>query len=94
MVGSALLRRLAADDSLELLTRKHSDLDLTRQSEVEGFFADEAIDQVILAAAKVGGILANQSYPAEFIRENLQIQTNVIHAAHLADVKQSISVIN
>lgn len=88
MVGSALLRRLAADESLELLTRKHGDLDLTRQSEVEGFFVDEAIDQVILAAAKVGGILANQSYPAEFICENLQIQTNVIHAAHLAGVKR------
>jgi len=88
MVGSALLRRLAADESLELLTRKHGDLDLTRQSEVEGFFVDEAIDQVILAAAKVGGILANHSYPAEFICENLQIQTNVIHAAHLAGVKR------
>jgi len=88
MVGSALLRRLAADESLELLTRKHGDLDLTRQSEVEGFFVDEAIDQVILAAAKVGGILANPSYPAEFICENLQIQTNVIHAAHLAGVKR------
>jgi nucleoside-diphosphate-sugar epimerase len=61
-------------------------LDLTRQEEVEAFFADESIDRVFLAAAKVGGIKANKEAPADFIRENLQIQTNVIHAAHTAGV--------
>jgi GDP-L-fucose synthase len=88
MVGSALVRQLSADDSVDLLTRERRELDLTRQSEVEQFFADQAIDHVFLAAAKVGGILANNDYPADFIRENLQIQTHVIHAAHLAGVKR------
>jgi len=88
MVGSALVRQLATDSSVDLLTRKRHELDLSRQSEVEQFFADETIDHVFLAAAKVGGILANNNYPADFIRENLQIQTHVIHAAHLAGVKR------
>ncbi len=88
MVGSALMQRLAADDRFELVTREHAELDLTRQSEVEEFFADERIDRVFLAAAKVGGILANDTFPADFIRENLQIQTHVIHAAHLAGIKR------
>ena len=86
MVGSALLRRLASMPGIELLTRERSELDLTRQSQVEEFFASEEIDQVYLAAAKVGGILANNDFPADFIRENLQIQTNVIDAAHRADI--------
>jgi len=88
MVGSALVRQLSADNSVDLLTRERRELDLTRQSEVEQFFADQAIDHVFLAAARVGGILANNDYPADFIRENLQIQTHVIHAAHLAGVKR------
>jgi len=88
MVGSALMRCLARDRRLEVLTREREDLDLTRQSEVERFFGAVAVDHVYLAAAKVGGILSNSSWPADFIRENLQIQTNVIHAAHLAGVKR------
>ena len=88
MVGSALMRRLAMDDSVDLLTRERRELDLTRQSAVERFFASAAVDYVFLAAAKVGGILANDRYPADFIRENLQIQTNVIHAAHQAGVRR------
>ena len=88
MVGSALLRCLQSDESVELVTRDRSALDLTRQSEVEQFFAEQAIDHVYLAAARVGGILANRDFPADFIRENLQIQTNVIHAAHTAGVRR------
>jgi GDP-L-fucose synthase len=88
MVGSALVRRLEAAGNIDLLTRERRELDLTRQAEVEQFFADEAVDHVYLAAAKVGGILANDSFPADFIRENLQIQTHVIHASHMAGVKR------
>ncbi len=88
MVGSALMRRLSHENNLELLTRDRSGLDLTRQTAVEQFFAEEAIDWVFLAAARVGGILANRDYPADFIRDNLQIQTNVIDAAHRAGVKR------
>ena len=86
MVGSALVRRLSADSRVELITRDRAQLDLGRQSEVEAFFADHAVDQVYLAAAKVGGILANRDFPADFIRENLLIQGNVIHAAHRSGV--------
>jgi len=81
MVGSAMLRHLEVKGESRLLTRSRAELDLSRQSEVESFFADEKIDQVYLAAARVGGIKANNEFPADFIRENLQIQTNVIHAA-------------
>jgi len=88
MVGSALMRRLARDREFELLTCDRCELDLTRQSQVEQFFSGQAVDHVYLAAAKVGGILANNDYPADFIRDNLQIQTNVIHAAHLCGVKR------
>jgi len=88
MVGSALLRRLEHEPECSLITRSHGELDLSRQSETEQFFADESVDQVYLAAAKVGGILANRDHPAEFIRENLQIQTNVIHAAHKTGVRR------
>jgi GDP-L-fucose synthase len=88
MVGSALVRRLSQAPDVELLMRSRAELDLSRQTEVEQFFADEAIDQVYLAAARVGGILANRDYPADFIRENLQIQTNIIHGAHQAGVKR------
>lgn len=88
MVGSALLRNLQGSGDQQLVTRSRNELDLTRQQEVESFFADEQIDQVYLAAARVGGIKANNEQPADFIRENLQIQTNVIHAAHQAGVSR------
>jgi len=86
MVGSALVRALAGRDGSELLVRSRAELDLTRQSEVEAFFADEKIERVYLAAARVGGIKANNEQPADFIRENLQVQTNVIDAAFHAGV--------
>jgi GDP-L-fucose synthase len=88
MVGSALVRKLSADPDKRLVTRSRAELDLTRQSEVESFFADEKIDEVYLAAARVGGIKANSDFPADFIRENLQIQTNVIHSAYRAGVSR------
>lgn len=86
MVGSAIVRRLASQGYRNILTRTHAELDLKRQSEVEAFFAAEKIDQVYLAAAKVGGIHANNTYPAEFIYENLMIECNLIHAAHVAGI--------
>jgi GDP-L-fucose synthase len=86
MVGSALVRRLQRRDDVELVLRTRSELDLLRQSEVEEFFRGAGIDQVYLAAAKVGGIRANDAFPAEFIRENLAIQCNVVHAAHATGV--------
>ncbi|MDO9566633.1 MAG: GDP-L-fucose synthase [Candidatus Desulfaltia sp.] len=88
MVGSALLRKLKAEGFLNLITRSHTELDLTRQSEVEAFMQAEKPEYVFLAAAKVGGILANNTYPAEFIYNNLAIQTNIIHAAWKAGVKR------
>ncbi|WP_140909337.1 GDP-L-fucose synthase [Cognatiluteimonas lumbrici] len=88
MVGSALVRRLRERDDVELVTRTRQELDLLRQSEVEAFFANEAIDQVYLAAAKVGGIHANNTYPAQFIYENLVIECNIVHAAHMAGVQK------
>ncbi len=81
LVGSALISKLRAEDYSNLITRTHAELDLTRQSEVEAFFQEENPEYVFLAAAMVGGILANNTYPAEFIYSNLIIQTNVIHAA-------------
>ena len=81
LVGSALVRNLQANGYTNLLTRTHAELDLTNQAATEAFFAQEKSDYVVLAAAKVGGILANNTYPAEFIRDNLAIQTNIIHAA-------------
>lgn len=82
LVGSALVRRLQHEASVELVLRTHAQLDLTRQQAVEAFFAAERPDQVYLAAAKVGGILANDTRPADFIRDNLVIQSNVIDAAY------------
>ena len=82
LVGSALVRRLQREPGVELLLRTRAGLDLTRQQAVEDFFAAERPDQVYLAAAKVGGILANDSRPAEFIHDNLVIQSNVIDAAY------------
>ena len=81
LVGSALVRRLSALGAKRLLLRSRSELELTDQAAVENFFATEKPAYVFLAAAKVGGIKANQSYPAEFILENLAVQTNVIHSA-------------
>jgi len=81
LVGSALRRRLEAEGYSNLVVRKHSDLDLTRQTDVEAFFKTETPEYIFLSAAKVGGIMANYTYPAEFIYTNLAIQNNVIHAA-------------
>lgn len=88
MVGSAICRQLALRDDVELIVRSRKELDLTRQEAVERFFANEAIDEVYLAAAKVGGIHANNSYPAEFIYENLVMECNIIHGAHQAGVQK------
>ena len=81
LVGSALVRRLAMETEIELLLSTRSELDLTRQDQVEHFFSKERPTHVFLSAAKVGGILANDTHPAEFIHENLLIQSNVIDAA-------------
>ncbi len=88
MVGSALVRRLQNNPGVELITRSRSELNLLDQAAVQQFFQGEHIDQVYLAAAKVGGIHANSTYPAEFIYENLMIEANIIHAAHLAGVQK------
>lgn len=86
MVGSAVVRQLQARGGCAIITRTHAELDLTNQAAVSQFFATEQIDQVYLAAAKVGGIHANNTYPAEFIYDNLIMECNIIHAAHLAGV--------
>ncbi len=88
LVGSALVRNLQAKGYSNFLTRTHAELDLTNQAAVEAFLAAEKPDYVFLAAAKVGGIHANNEYPAEFIRDNLAIQTNLIHAAYKNNVKR------
>ncbi|BBS86515.1 GDP-L-fucose synthase [compost metagenome] len=88
MVGSAICRKLTLCNDVELVVRSRRELDLTRQEAVEGFFANEAIDEVYLAAAKVGGIHANNTYPAEFIYENLVLECNIINAAHQAGVQK------
>ena len=87
MVGSALVRLLEKKD-VELITRKRNELDLLNQQDVQSFFKNQKIEQVYLAAAKVGGIHANNTYPADFIYENLMIQANVIHSAFLSGVKR------
>lgn len=96
MVGAAILRRLqerqAAGEALELITRSHAELDLTDQRAVRDFLQGTRPDVVILAAAKVGGILANNSYPAEFIYENLLIQCNVIGQAFEAGVTRLLQL--
>ncbi len=88
IVGSALIRQLQHRDDVEFVIRSHQQLDLTRQADVENFFQQEAIDQVYLAAAKVGGIHANNTYPAEFIYANLMMECNIINAAHQAGVQK------
>ena len=87
MVGSALVRLLEKKD-VELITKKRNELDLLNQQDVQSFFKNQKIEQVYLAAAKVGGIHANNIYPADFIYENLMIQANVIHSAFLSGVKR------
>lgn len=88
LVGSAILRELDREGYQSLLLRSHGDLDLTDRSATLEFFERERPDHVFLAAAKVGGIVANESSPADFIRENLEIQTNVIDAAYRSGVKR------
>jgi GDP-L-fucose synthase len=88
LVGSAIVRRLRDRGFDRLILKTHRELDLTRQRDVESFFAAERPEVVFLAAAKVGGIWANNTYPAHFIYENLAIQTNIIHAAHLSGVRK------
>jgi GDP-L-fucose synthase len=88
MVGSAIVRRLEKDSNVEIVTASRSELDLLEQKAVFEFFQGQQIDQVYLAAAKVGGIHANNEYPAEFIYQNLMMECNIIHSAHLAGVQK------
>lgn len=88
MVGSAIVRQLEKSGTAEVVTRTRKELDLTNQAAVQQFFAEQHLDQVYLAAAKVGGIIANNTYPADFIYENLMIQANIIHAAHMNNIQQ------
>ena len=88
MVGSAICRKLQKKSDVEIITCNREELDLCDQRAVREFMNAEKPDEVILAAAKVGGIHANNTYPAEFIYQNLQIQSNIIHAAHMNDVQK------
>ena len=88
MVGSSIIRNLETHSDSNIITNTRSELDLTNQSDVADFFSDNEIDQVYLAAAKVGGIYANNEYPAEFIYENLMIEANVSHQAYKAKIKK------
>lgn len=88
MVGSAIVRQLQEKGYTNIVTANHAELDLTNQQAVNEFFQKNQIDQVYLAAAKVGGIHANNEYPADFIYQNLMIEANVIHAAHLNNVQK------
>ena len=93
MVGSAIVRELEAQGNTNIVTRSHSELDLTNQAQVKDFFEAEKPDQVYLCAAKVGGIFANNTLPAEFIYENLMIESNVIHQAWRAGVKELLFLV-
>ncbi|WP_289284007.1 MULTISPECIES: GDP-L-fucose synthase [unclassified Methylophaga] len=88
MVGSAIIRQLEKDKNNRIITAERRDLDLTNQQAVNHFFQSHQIDQVYLAAAKVGGIHANNEYPAEFIYQNMMIEANIIHAAHQNDIQK------
>jgi GDP-L-fucose synthase len=88
MVGSAIVRRLQALGYDNIITRGREELDLVDQAAVNAFFAENKIDQVYMASAKVGGIHANNTYPAEFIYQNLMVEANIIHAAHCNDVQK------
>ncbi|HFD6683405.1 TPA: GDP-L-fucose synthase [Providencia alcalifaciens] len=87
MVGSAIVRQLANRSDIELITKSRNELDLTNQADVDNFFAHSEIDEVYLAAAKVGGIHANNTYPADFIYQNLIMECNIINAAHKNNVQ-------
>ncbi|MEC9040536.1 MAG: GDP-L-fucose synthase [Pseudomonadota bacterium] len=88
MVGSAIVRRLKRDRGCDIVTRSRNEVDLLDQNAVREFLISEQVDEVYLAAAKVGGIHANNAFPAEFIYENLMIECNVVHAAHQAGVQK------
>lgn len=88
MVGSAIVRQLQKHENYEIVTCTRQQLDLTNQHSVQTFFAEHKFNQVYLAAAKVGGIHANNTYPAEFIYENLMIEANIIHSSHLSGVQK------
>lgn len=88
LVGSAIVRNLEERGYTNIICRTHKELDLTRQADVEKFFAEEKLEYVFLAAAKVGGIQANNTRPAEFIYENLMIESNIIHSAYKYGVKK------
>jgi GDP-L-fucose synthase len=88
LVGSAIVKNLQQKGYTNLITKTHKELDLTNQQEVIDFFQKEKPEFVILAAAKVGGIVANDTYRADFIYENLAIQNNVIHQSYTHDVKK------
>src|SRR5262245_36190575 len=90
LAGSALVRRLKANGYRDLILRTHAELDLIDPAATQRFFQTERPDVVFLAAAKVGGILANNTYPADFVRDNLAIQTNVIHEAWRAGIKELV----
>lgn len=92
MVGGAILRRLRETGETDIITRTSSELDLTDQANVRDFFNEERPDEVILAAAKVGGIHANNTYPADFIYENLMIEANVIHEAFASGVRKLLQL--
>ncbi len=92
LVGSAILRRLQKEGFTNIVTRTHSELDLCNQQAVEEFFEAEKPEYVILAAAKVGGIMANSTYPAEFIYQNLMIGTNIVHASYKHGVKKLLNL--
>ncbi|MGR5177881.1 GDP-L-fucose synthase [Vibrio mediterranei] len=87
MVGSAIVRQLERQGGYQIITRTRDELDLLNQADVMRFFQENDFDQVYLAAAKVGGIVGNNTYPAEFIYQNLTIQNNIIHGAHLSGVQ-------
>ncbi|GMM72682.1 GDP-L-fucose synthase [Alteromonas gracilis] len=88
MVGAAIVKHLESRDDVTIVTQTRAELDLINQQAVSDFFGANNIDEVYLAAAKVGGIHANNTYPAEFIYENLMIEANIIHAAHASDVQK------
>ena len=92
LVGSAILRRLQKEGFTNIITKSHSELDLCNQQAVEDFFEKEKPEYVILAAAKVGGIMANSQYPAEFIYQNLMIGTNIVHASYKNGVKKLLNL--
>jgi GDP-L-fucose synthase len=88
LVGSAIIRKLELQGFNNLITRTHQELDLISQQQVADFFATQKPDYVILAAAKVGGIYANDTYPADFIYQNMMIEANIIHASYTTKVKR------